>query len=200
MVTKPRDKCTLMVRWPAPSTDFNEKFDKRLNQPMGMDIRCHRLEICPFRIYEEHDVNFGPEWDWYVPDNAPAWYERVRMMHARNLVIKEQLQRGNPVQFRVWGLSMYPLVHKGDCCLFEPVVYVSRLRIGDIIFCQLDIGSRFFAHKISGITIPAASAPTAEDEDFRTGETYTISAQNGKCVGFCKGHTIYGRLVEVSFL
>ena len=122
------------------------------------------------------------------------------MSHARNLAIKDLLQEGNPVQFRVWGLSMYPLVHKGDCCLFEPVVYVSKLRIGDIIFCQLDIGSRFFAHKISGITIPAASAPTAEDENFRTGETYTISAPNGKCVGYCKGHTIYGRLVEVSFL
>ena len=121
-------------------------------------------------------------------------------MLARNLVIKEQLQRSNSVQFRVCGLSMPPLVHKGDCCLFEPVVYVSRLRIGDIIFCQLDVGSRFLAHKISGITIPAASAPTAEVEDFRTGETYTISAQNGKCVGFCKSHTSYGRLVELSVL
>ena len=113
---------------------------------------------------------------------------------------KSSSKRGNPVQFRVCSLSMYPLVHKGDCCLFEPVVYVSRLRIGDIISCQLDIGSRFFAHKISGITIPAASAPTAEVEDFRTGETYTISVQNGKCVRSCKGDTIYGRLVEVSFL
>ena len=83
-----------------------------------------------------------------MPESGAAWDERVRMMHARNLVIKEQLQRGNLVQFRVWGLSMYPLVHKGDCCLFEPVVYVSRLRVGDIIFCQLDIGSRFVARKI----------------------------------------------------
>ena len=95
---------------------------------------------------------------------------------------------------------MYPSVHKCDCCLFEPVGYVSKLRIGDIIFCQLDIGSRFVAQKISGISMTAASASTGEELDVRTGETYTISAQNGKCVGFCKGHTIYGRLVEVSFL
>ena len=94
---------------------------------------------------------------------------------------------------------MYPSVHKCDCCLFEPVGYVSKLRIGDIIFCQLDIGGGFYAHKISGITIPAASAPNAEDEDFRT-EEYTISAQNGRRVGSCKGHTIYGRLMEVSLL
>ncbi len=167
---------------------------------MGMDIRCHHQKICPFRIYEEDDVNFGPEWDWYVPDNPTAWTERARGMHARNLVIKKQLKAGNPVQFRVWGLSLYPLAHKGDCCLFEPVLYLSKLRIGDIIFCQLDIGGGFYAHKISGITIPAASAPTAEVEDFRTGETYTISVQNGKCVGSCKGDTIYGRLVELSFL
>ena len=71
---------------------------------------------------------------------ATAWNERIRMMHARNLAIKERLQSGNPVQFRVWGLNMYPSVHKCDCCLFEPVGYVSKLRIGDIIFCQLDIG------------------------------------------------------------
>ena len=127
-----------------------------------------------------------------MPDNPTAWNERIRMVLARNLVIKEQLQRGHSVQFRVCGLSMSQLVHKGDCCLFEPVVFVSKLRIGDIIFCQLDVGSRFCT--------PAASAPTAEDEDFRTGETYTISAQNCKCVGFCKGHRIYGHLVELSFL
>ena len=95
---------------------------------------------------------------------------------------------------------MYPSVHKCDCCLFEPVGYVSKLRIGDIIFCQLDIGSRFVAQKISGISMTAASASTGEELDVRTGETYTISAQNGKCVGSCKGDTIYGRLVEVSFL
>ena len=107
------------VRWSAPSRDFNETFYKRLNQPMDRDIRCHRLKICP-------------EWDWYVPESSAAWDERLRRKHVRNLVIKEQL--------RVCSLSMYPLVHKGDCCLFEPVVYVSKLRIGDIIFCQLDIG------------------------------------------------------------
>ena len=95
---------------------------------------------------------------------------------------------------------MYPSVHKCDCCLFEPVGYVSKLRIGDIIFCQLDIGGGFYVHKISGMSVPAASASTGEELDVRNGQTYTISAQNGKCVGSCKGDTIYGRLVEASFL
>ena len=175
-----------------------KRFYKRLNQPMGMDIRCHKQRICPFRINENHDVHFDPEWDWYVQDNAPAWFERVRMMHARSLVIKEQLQMGNPVQFRVWGQGMYPRVHKGDCCIFEPVVCLATLQVGDIVFCQLEQEGKLCAHEIS--YVPKQSAASAQDDVFDGWLTFHISTQYGKWIGTCLGNNIYGRLVEMPFL
>ena len=120
------------------------------------------------------------------------------MSHARNLVIKDLLQEGNPVQFRVWGKGMQPRVHKGDCCIFEPVVCLATLQVGDIVFCQLEQEGKFCAHEIS--YVPKQSAASAQDDDFDGWLPFHISTQSGKRIGTCPGHNIYGGLVEVTFL
>ena len=122
------------------------------------------------------------------------------MSHARNLVIKDRLQDGNPVQFRVWGQGMYPRVHKGDCCIFEPVVCLSTLRVGDIVFCQLEPQGKYCAHMINGVPKQSAASAQYTDDDLDGWLTFHISTQHAKRVGKCYGHNIYGLLVEVTFL
>ena len=118
-------------------------------------------------------------------------------MHARNLILKEQLREGHPVQFRCWGLSMYPRVLEGDCCIFEPVVVLSKLRIGDLVFCQTQPDDNFFARTISWALTPSVASARDGDGDIGTWKKYGIATQKGKHVGHCYGNNIYGRLVEV---
>ena len=85
-------------------------------------------------------------------DNAcfysSMWPEEYRMMFARNHVIKQELKAGNPVQFRCWGFCLHPWVCDGDCCIFEPVVCLSSLRRGDIVFCHVQTRNRCYVRLV----------------------------------------------------
>ena len=174
-------------RWCAKPKFVYDNCYSRLDQP---------LQARTFRIHQKHDVHPDPLWKFYMPYDAHEREQLLQMRHARNLVIKDQLQKGNNVQFRCSGLSMYPAVQEGGYCVFEPVLCLSKLQIGDIVFCQIEPEETFCAHTISGLSKPSAASAQYGDDD---GEwvNFSISTQHGKQVGNCYRYQIYGSLVKV---
>ena len=118
------------------------------------------------------------------------------MRRTRNVMMKAQLQKGTSVQYRSSGWSLWPTVHTDDCCLFEPVLDPGLLREGDIVFCQVQPGDRYFAHKILKIEWFKAAASATPAGHTMT-RCFTIGNNRGHANGWCLDHHIYGRLVEV---
>ena len=181
------------IRWSSKSRHGYELCYYRPNRPLSRprDVAGIDLLSCPFRIYEEHDVD---------ADNAcsaEVWPEEYRMMFARNHVIKQELKAGNPVQFRVKGNSLYPRAHKGDCVIFEPVIYPSTLKVKDIVFCNLPGMVKCCAYMINEVHEPSAESAHDADHDFGRWLEFSIGTQSGHRVGSCYGQNIYGRIVEV---
>ena len=124
------------IRWSSPSRHGYDICYCRLDQPTDRfpGAKGFYRVACPFRIYEEHGTHPDPRWVGWEPHNRFDYHERMRLMHSRNRIIKEQLTYGHPVQFRCWGFCLHPWVCDGDCCIFEPIVCLSSLRRGDIVF------------------------------------------------------------------
>ena len=118
-------------------------------------------------------------------------------------MMKQELEKGRAVQYRSSGWSLFPKVWSGDCCLFEPVVNCNNLVLGDIVFCKVQPGDRYYSHKILDIWWEPVSqqmrayAPTEEIANMDKWRTYTIGNNAGRQNGFCYDWHIYGRLVEV---
>ena len=91
---------------------------------------------------------------------------------------------------------MVPFTCGGNSCILDPVVDHLALCVGDVVFCQLDIGGPYYLHKISRIFTPAASAPRAGDENVGQ-EKYDISSPSGDIFGSCYSDTIYGRRSDI---
>ena len=195
------------VRWSSRSRDGFDKCYTRLNQPMDMSLaaaesaRRNDSMALPFRLYEEHDVHPNPDWEGYEPANKFDWKERQRLMATRNIVIQHQLQEGNPVQFRCWGPNMHPRAHEGDWVIFEPVLDLSELQVGDIVFCRAGGTFTYRAQTITGMSAYSEAIAAAQGTDYDIGwRRYIISAQKGnKFIDIIHGHNMFGRLVEVIY-
>ena len=106
---------------------------------------------------------------------------------VRNQAIKEQLLSGSPVCYRSSGWSLYPRVHCGDQTTYLPVTHADQVKEGDIVFCEVQLGNRFYAHPVK-----------KKEREWRNGEwKFTISNAAGRENGWCYIKQIYGRLVEV---
>ena len=141
----------------------------------------------PFVLEGQHD--FGEEYDvdWTVADN-PEWKVEVARRYARNKLIKAQLREGKNAAYRSSGWSLHPRVSSGDCCTYAPVNAYSEILVGDIVFCEVMPGFRFFAHLV-------------KDKEWDQGHNdwvYTISNKDGKENGWCYIETIYGKLIETT--
>ena len=81
--------------------------------------------------------------------------------------------------------------------MYEPIRDHSTLEIGDIVFCQVQDGDRYYAHKI--LRIEQYELTSAESARF--GEThkrvFTIGNQQRRENGWCFDEHVYGQLVEV---
>ena len=158
------------------------------------------IGACPFRLYEEHDVHPHPEWEHYQPSHKFDWKERCRLQHSRNIVIRRQLEKGNPVQFRCWGTNMHPKAQEGDWVIFEPVIDLSELQVGDIVFCLVGGEFTYRAQVIAGISAYNEDKALARGHEYDPGcKRYLISTQRGKHIATISGHDIIGRLVEVIY-
>ena len=90
---------------------------------------------------------------------------------------------------------MWPYVHSGDCCLFEPVYDCSMLREGwDVVFCLVQPSKKYYAHLVHTIeTEQDDSAGSANKGRLK----FWISNNSGHVNGWCYDEHIYGRLIEV---
>ena len=117
------------------------------------------------------------------------------------MLLKEKLQAGKSGQFRSSGWSLWPRVHSGDCCIYEPIVDIDKIKPGDIVFCEVQPGNRFYAHLVLTIDwenkSPAASASAAGARSIPPRRRFWIGNQSGRSNGYCYDPHIYGRLVEV---
>ena len=136
-------------------------------------------------------------------------------LSKRNLVLKQELQKGNRVRFRCIDDLLSPILNNGDICLLEPVVNRSTLQVDDIVFCQTggdedEGGGKFLLQKISAMTkLEAESAPRTGDESAasapRVGdadvnllwEIYALRDKDDHFVDICYGKNIYGRIERV---
>ena len=117
-------KCSSIA---APMTRTNKRLSHSSSKSKFVYDNCYSRLDQPlpgrtFRIHQKHDVHPDPLWKFYMPYNAHDQEQLLQMRHSRNLVIKEQLQKGNNLQFCCSGLSMYPAMQEGDLCVFEPVL------------------------------------------------------------------------------
>ena len=80
---------------------------------------------------------------------------------------------------------MYPPMSSNDITTYVPVSSVESVQIDDIVFCEVQPGSRFYAH-------------LAKDKSWANEEWYfTISGINGNQSGWCRIWHICGLLVDV---
>ena len=123
--------------------------------------------------------------DWTRNDD---WGIEHNLRWERNGMIKEQLQKGGDVCYRSSGNSMYPTVKSNDLCEFAPfpeAASAGDIQEGDIVFCEVQPGNRFYAHFV-----------LRKDYDVYRGEWYcTIGNKDGHENGWAYMETIYGRLV-----
>ena len=111
----------------------------------------------------------------------------------RNVLIKEKLQAGRPVCYRSSGWSLFPRVHSGDACTYEPVNSVDEVQEDDIVFCEVQPGDRYYAHLVK------RKERSAQYELWGAQFAqwvFTISNMKGRENGWCYIEHIYGRLTE----
>ena len=102
--------------------------------------------------------------------------------------IQQMLQSGNNVRFQASGLSLMPLVHPGDVCMYEPVKDENAIRVADVVFCRVRPSGNWFAQRVLSIEQPS---------DVRYFDIGYCRAVGTRVVGYCTYKEIYGRLVEV---
>ena len=186
-------------RYKSRSLREYDKFYCRLNQPTKWSQGTTLIDkdVCPFRLYEYHAIRDDPRFrDEQSRYNTK---ERKRQMRSRNVMIKAMLTKGNPVQFRNLGDYMPPLVHDKDCCRFEPVICLSHLQKGDIVFCQIGNPGQFHAGEIAALPAESAESAQAAKQDCGAWLKFQISTKRYKFAQVCNGCQIYGRLVAAVY-
>jgi len=95
---------------------------------------------------------------------------------------------------------MHPKAQEGDWVIFEPVIDLSELQVGDIVFCLVGGEFTYRAQVIAGISAYNEDKALARGHEYDPGcKRYLISTQRGKHIATISGHDIIGRLVEVIY-
>ena len=128
-----------------------------------------------------HEARPELDVDWTLcPED---WAKELMFRKVRSDLIKGQLLAGRPVCYRSSGWSLCPRVRSNDQTTYEPVTSADKVQVDDIVFCEVQLGDRFYAHLV-------------KRREWRGGAWYfTISNAQGRESGWCIEH-IYGRLVE----
>ena len=135
-----------------------------------------------------HEIAPTAEFDWSLRENS--WSLRA----SRNLVLKHKLKQGIEVQYQATDSSLWPHVCSGDICHFEPLRNrVHTLKIGAIVFCQIQDGSFHVQLITKLISTPAESAQASAE--FR--RRFVIGNFDNDDIGYAHVDQVYGRLFQV---
>ena len=121
--------------------------------------------------------------------------EAHRILMLRYM-IKSELLDGRSVKYVSTGHVLYPEIHPGDECLFDPVHSFDTLCIGDIVACDVQSGKICVNH-IVGRCVGDRYWNTKARKYTR--RYFFIGTPGVSLVGWAHEHDIYGRLVEVSY-
>ena len=156
--------------------------------------------------HEAVDI-FDQDWT-QVPGRTKSDADKLetefKRRDLRNRMIRERLAEGRPVRYVSTGNSMSPLVQGNDACTFLPTQAVtaehgmhavqkkaSEISVGDIVFCQVQPGERYFAHIVLEVVQP---------NYYTEAKYYQIGNITGHRNGWCFREQIYGILVDVQVL
>ena len=143
----------------------------------------------PHRVFTAHEVHPDVDVDWTKPADRSDWNLEWRLRDARNDMIRDQLQRGQTVQYRSGGWSLYPRAWSGDRCMYEPVRIDTMIHTGDVVFCRVKPKNLYYAHLLIRIDNTAGSARSI----------YWSGNMGGHINGWCYKENIYGRLIEAVY-
>ena len=139
----------------------------------------------PPLVFQAHEIHPSSEVDWTLGSD---WETEQHLREVRNSLVRDMLASGRSVQYRSTGNSLYPMVRPNDVTMWEQVTDCSILVVGDVVFCAVQPGDRFYGHMIHNI-------------GTWYGTTYW-DIGNMKdpphINGWCYAEHIYGRLMEVS--
>ena len=174
---------------PAPGVSSGDLAPEPAPTPTPAASAPHPM--CNPHLLPSHDIEPKDDIDWSLPENksrfdwiAQAW---------RNLVLKDYLKQGIEVQYQATDNSLWPHVCSGDVCHFEPArPRIDTLRIGNIVFCQIQDGTLQVQVIRQIISTPAESAP--DSGEFR--RRFVIGNYNND-VGYAHDDEVYGRLFQV---
>jgi hypothetical protein len=177
-------KAKELFRWTKYPPDMNResKYTGERVRPWHAAAREH----APHTIREAYSVHPADETDWTVHHGDTAREEADR--EIRNGMIKNLLTAGTSVQYRSTGNSLAPVVYSGDVTMWEPVTDHSELVVGEIVWCSVQPGNRYYGHAIHTIG-DWYGKPFWEIGNLK--EPPNIN-------GWCYAEHIYGVLMEVS--
>ena len=102
----------------------------------------------PF-VLQEHEVHDDLhqhlDKDWTLDPNRER---ELKNREIRNDMIKEALLKGQRISYRSSGWSLYPTVNPNDRRTYEPVSGEDDVWSGDVVFCQVQPGDRYYAHVV----------------------------------------------------
>ena len=99
-------------------------------------------------------------------------------------MIKAQLQAGISVCYRSSGWSLCPRVRSNDQTTYEPVTSADMVQANDIVCCQVQTSSRFYAHLVENKYLQGGTL------------AFITSNMQGWVNGWCRMEHMYGRLIE----
>ena len=138
----------------------------------------------PVVVYGPHEVRPAQDVDQTLGSD---WTTEVRPREERNVELKRMLLAGKSVAYRSSGRSLEPRVYSGDRCSYEPVTSVEQVSVGDVVFCEVQEGDRFYAHLVA----------RKEWHEWVECYYFWISNLKRKINGWCHIRHIYGKLSNV---
>ena len=155
----------------------------------------------PLVLSGPHELALPFHEDWTrVPNSrhdAEAWDMELRLREVRNEMIRDSLLEGRTVWYTSTGNSLWPLVHSGDACTYEPTqvakrgpfTYLPEIHMNEVVFCQVQPSKQFYAHLVLG-----------RDWDRLNREwRWTIGNIKGHKNGWVLARHVFGILTRVQY-
>ena len=191
-VVEAMDSTPIMVKaMPPYKWTLYEKGRKRAERTVTPAVTAQSNAHTPPRyvsmefLFQAHEVHPSQVLDWTLVEDP---HEEQRLREVRNYMITDFLLSKRSVQFRSTGSSLAPMVQSGDVTMWEPITDHSVLEVGDVVFCAVQPGDRFFGHMIHNIG------------DWYGAKYWSIGNMKDppRINGWCLAEHIFGRLLEVS--
>ena len=132
----------------------------------------------------------GFDVDWTDSKDDAVWRA---LNKKRNDIVREALLTRNPVQYVSTGNSLKPLICSNDTCFVWPIDENITIRAGDIVFCHVQPGWRYYTHMVWNIY-------DYTDNDGVNRTCYIIGnnkqGDQARSNGWCHRAHIYGIVVK----